>query len=78
MSHTITVRIPPDLADWLREVSERTGVPQGRIVRERLEEMRREDRSGRAFMRLAGAVDGPPDLSMRKGFSGGPNDAGDC
>jgi len=35
MSRTITVRI----ALWLKDVSRKTGIPQGRIVRERLEEM---------------------------------------
>lgn len=70
MSHTITVRLTKVLAEWLEEVAARTGVPQSRIVREQLERARAGDAGGRrTFMRLAGAVKGPRDLSARKGFS---------
>lgn len=68
MSQTITIRIPDEMADWLNEASRRSGVPRGRIIREHLERARAE-RSDRSFMRLAGAVSGPRDLSQRKGFS---------
>lgn len=68
MSHTLTVRLTRELADWLESTSKRTGVPQGRIVREQLERARAAS-PGRGFMRLAGAVRGPRDLSTRKGFS---------
>jgi hypothetical protein len=68
MSHTITVRLTRELAEWLEETAARTGVSQGRIIREQLERARRE-RSGRAFMRLAGSIKGARDLSSRKGFS---------
>lgn len=68
MSHTITVRLTPDLAAWLKHASATTGVSQGRIIREQLEKAR-EDGENRAFMHLAGAVRGPRDLSRRKGFS---------
>ena len=67
MSNTITVRVPEDLAEWLNDASRRTGVPKGRIVREELEKARISPR--RPFLRLAGAVAGPADLSTRKGFS---------
>jgi len=68
MGHTLTVRLTPELAEWLEEQSTRTGVPQGQIVREQLE--RGRARGARPpFMRLAGAVQGAPDLSSRKGFS---------
>jgi hypothetical protein len=68
MSHTLTVRLTRELADWLEATARRTGVPQGRIVREQLERARAAER-GQGFMRLAGAVRGPRDLSTRKGFS---------
>lgn len=68
MSHTITVRLTDRQAEWLDEVSERTGVPRSRIIREQLE--RAMASSEQPFMRLAGAVAGPRDLSERKGFSG--------
>jgi hypothetical protein len=62
--------MPKDLADWLEEQSRQTGVPQGRIVREQLEQARSRGRA-RRFMRLAGSVRGARDLSQRKGFSRG-------
>jgi predicted transcriptional regulator len=68
MSHTITIRLTKELASWLEETATRTGVAQGQIVRESLEKARAEG-SSRPFMRLAGAVRGPKNLSGRKGFS---------
>ncbi|MBM3837165.1 MAG: ribbon-helix-helix protein, CopG family [Verrucomicrobia bacterium] len=70
MSHTITVRLNKDLADWLAETARRTGVSQGKVVREQLERARASTGS-RAYMRWAGCMTGPKDLSMRKGFSKG-------
>ena len=67
MSITITVRLPEDLAEWLETAARKTGVPKGRIVREELEKAR--SAAGRPFLRWAGAIAGPSDLSMRKGFS---------
>jgi len=68
MGHTITVRIDSELAGWLEDTARRTGRSQGQIVREQLEQAR-SDKKQRRFMRLAGIVDGAPDLSSRKGFS---------
>ena len=70
MSHTLTIRLDRDLAAWLESESERTGLPQGRIVRAELERARKA-RGSKPFMRLAGAVEGPRDLSRRKGFAKG-------
>jgi hypothetical protein len=67
MSTTLTVRLPEDLAQWLEERSRKSGIPRGRLVKMELERAQKE--SSRPFMRLAGAIDGPPDLSSRKGFS---------
>lgn len=67
MSHTITIRLTPELAEWLKEVSARTGVSQGRLIREQLEKARGGE--ARPFMKLAGAMRGPDDLSTRRGFS---------
>jgi hypothetical protein len=67
MSHTITVRLTKDLAEWLETTAKKTGVPQGKIIRDQLERARTS--KGKSFMRFAGAVDGPRDLSKRKGFS---------
>jgi hypothetical protein len=68
MSQTITIRLSKELADWLAHVSATTGIPQGRIVRDQLERAKATD-STQPYMRLAGAVRGPKDLSRRKGFT---------
>ncbi|MBY0492708.1 MAG: hypothetical protein K2Y23_00715 [Cyanobacteria bacterium] len=70
MSHTLTIRLDRTLADWLEREAARTGVPQGRIIRNELERARKA-RGARPFMRLAGTVDRAKDLSARKGFSRG-------
>ena len=70
MSHTLTIRLTQELLDWLKAASKRTGIPVGRLIRQRLEEMRSEE-GQQKFMRHAGALSGPPDLSSRKGFSRG-------
>jgi predicted DNA-binding protein len=70
MSNTITIRVAKPLASWLQKKAERTGMSQGQIVREQLEQLRRGDKQGKNFMRLAGSVkNGPRDLSSRKGFA---------
>jgi hypothetical protein len=68
MSHTITVRLTKALAEWLERTAAATGQSQGQIVRSQLEKAR-TGRPGRPFMRLAGTVRGPRDLSSRQGFS---------
>ena len=69
MSHTITIRLTKELAEWLEGAAQTTGRPQSRIVREQLEKARAGDHA--AFLRLAGVVSGPKNLSSRKGFSRG-------
>lgn len=67
MRNAITVRLPEELAEWLQKAAERAGVSQSSVIRGELEKARtREDQP---FLRLAGQVSGPPNLSMRKGFS---------
>jgi hypothetical protein len=68
MGQTITVRLTKELAAWLEHAAAKTGVPQGKIVRDQLEKARTSSRQ-QAFMRLAGVVRGPKDLSTRGGFS---------
>ncbi len=67
MSRTITIRLTKELADWLEGTAKTTGVAQGKIVRDQLEEARKKRRKN--FMRLAGSISGPRNLSSRKGFS---------
>jgi predicted DNA-binding protein len=68
MGNTITVRLPEELAAWLAETARRTGMPVGRIIREQLERAKAEAGNQR-FLRLAGKISGPSDLSSRKGFA---------
>ncbi|MBV8063565.1 MAG: ribbon-helix-helix protein, CopG family [Nevskia sp.] len=67
MSNIVTVRLPKELASWLRATARRRGVPQSSIVRDHLEKARAAS-PDQAFMTLAGCVEGPKNLSQRKGF----------
>jgi hypothetical protein len=68
MGHTITIRLSKELAAWLEDVAARTGVSQGKIVRDQLEKAKASS-PRQSFMRLAGSIRGPRDLSSRRGFS---------
>jgi hypothetical protein len=68
MGHTITVRLTEELAAWLEAAAAQSGVSQGKLVRDQLEKARASGEA-QGFLRLAGAVSGPEDLSRRKGFS---------
>jgi hypothetical protein len=68
MGNTITVRLPEELAEWLKVTARKTGLPVGRLVREELERAKREH-GDKPFMRFSGVISGPPDLSSRRGFS---------
>ena len=70
MSQTITVRLDKELSSWLEETASRTGISQGQIVREQLAKAIAAN-ANRAFMRWAGVIRGPKNLSSRKGFSNG-------
>jgi Ribbon-helix-helix domain len=67
MSRTLTIRITDEIAEWLVETSKRTKIPKGKIIRDELERAKKSRK--RSFLRLAGTVSGPVDLSSRKGFS---------
>jgi len=54
-------------------MSQRIGLPVEQIVREQLKKAKAERRKRRS-LGLAGKINGPADLSERKGFS--PNDEG--
>lgn len=69
MSNTITVRLPDELARWLRDLAKRRGVSQSQIIKDNLERARLQA-PDKAFMRLAGSIKGlPRNLSQRKGYS---------
>jgi predicted transcriptional regulator len=68
MGHTISVRLSDELAAWLEEAAAQSGMSQGALIRHQLERARASGET-QGFLRLAGAVSGPEDLSRRKGFS---------
>jgi hypothetical protein len=68
MSQTITIRLSKKLAAWLEDTAAKSGLSQGQLARDQLEKARTHN-GGQPFMRLAGAVGGPKNLSTRKGFS---------
>lgn len=70
MSHTITVRLTKELSGWLEQTAARTGLSRGRLIREQLEKAR-SGQPNQRFLRLAGTIRGPRDLSARKGFRNG-------
>jgi uncharacterized protein (DUF1778 family) len=68
MGKTLTIRLTPDLAEWLADAAKRAGTSQGKVIRVQLQRAR-EKAANQSFMRLAGVARGPRDLSSRKGFS---------
>lgn len=69
MSNTLSIRLPEELLERLREKSRRTGLPMGQMVRQSLEATLAPDRN-EVWRKYAGTLtDGPPDLSSRKGYS---------
>jgi hypothetical protein len=68
MEDTITIRITSDLSAWLKSTSRKTGVPVSKLVRDHLERAKQET-GDKPFLRYAGIMSGPPDLSSRKGYA---------
>jgi hypothetical protein len=68
MSHTLTIRITEELLAWLKEMSQKTGLPVGRLIRQQVESAKAKQGNQR-FLRHAGKIAGAPDLSTREGFS---------
>jgi hypothetical protein len=73
MSNTLTVRLPEELLERLREKARRTGLPVGRLVRQFVESGLCEDAPSGANQAWRGYIGvikgGPRDVSSRKGFS---------
>lgn len=72
MGNTLSIRLPKDLLERLRQVSRRTGLPVGRVVRQSLETTLSEEGNNvePPWRKYAGVIKGgPPDVSSRKGFS---------
>jgi predicted DNA-binding protein len=69
MSNTLTIRLPEEILEQLRQTARRTGLPVGRVVRQSIEATLAQDKSNR-LLEFAGVIrGGPRDLSSRKGFS---------
>lgn len=68
MGDTITIRLTEELAMWLKSTARKTGVPVSKLVRDHLERAKQET-GDKPFLRYAGIMSGPPDLSSRKGYS---------
>jgi hypothetical protein len=66
MRNAIAVRLPKELAEWLKRAAAAAGVSQSK-VRDQLENAR--TRENQPFLRFAGKVSVARDLSSRKGFS---------
>lgn len=75
MSNTLTIRLPEELLEQLRERARRTGLPMGQLVRQSLETTLAQDSraaSNQAWRKYVGIIKGGPrDVSTRKGFSRG-------
>jgi hypothetical protein len=67
MGNAITIRLPRELAEWLEETSRKSGQSRGEIVRRELERARKQ--GAKPWAHLVGDMEGPRNLSMRKGFS---------
>ena len=61
------IRLSQDLAEWLDRAARGSGVSRGAIISMDLEKSRKSP--GKPFLRLAGAMEGPANLSARRGFS---------
>ena len=75
MGNTLTIRLPEELLERLREKARRTGLPVGRVVRQFVESGLSEDvpaSRNQAWRKYVGIIKGGPrDVSTRKGFSRG-------
>ncbi len=73
MSNTLSIRLPQELLDRLREKAHRTGLPVGRVVRQFVENGLSQEvpaSKNQAWRKYVGVIKGGPrDLSTRKGFS---------
>jgi len=68
MSNTLTIRLPEELLERLKEKARITGLPVGRVVRQSLEATLEKETN--PLLQFAGLVKGGPrDVSSRKGYS---------
>ena len=68
--NTLTVELTEDLEGWLNDRAAKTGLTHEQIVQAQLEEARLASLE-KPWMKYVGCIEGPPDLSQRKGYSRG-------
>ncbi|PYV68278.1 MAG: hypothetical protein DMG96_36845 [Acidobacteria bacterium] len=69
MSNTLTIRLPEEILERLKETSRQTGIPLGRLIRESLEATLSQNVTN-PLLEFAGVIKGGPrNVSSRKGFS---------
>jgi hypothetical protein len=74
MSNTLTIRLPEELLERVREKARRTGLPVGRVVRQFVESGLSQGApaasKNQAWRKYVGIIKGGPrNVSTRKGFS---------
>lgn len=67
MGNTLSIRLPKELSQWVKQTARNTGLTQGEVVRQQLERAR-SIAAGKPWMALAGKTRGARDLSTREGF----------
>ena len=69
MSNTLTIRLPEEILERLKETSRQTGIPLGRLIRESLEATLSQNVTN-PLLEFAGVIKGGlRNVSCRKGFS---------
>jgi hypothetical protein len=68
MGDTLTVRLPEDLADALREEARQSGLPKGEIVRQAIAVRLKKAGAASVMARHFGVMRGPADLSTNKTY----------
>jgi predicted DNA-binding protein len=69
MGNTLTIRLPKELLDRLRQVSRQSGLPVGRLVRQSLETTLSQEEKN-PLLKFAGLIrGGQRNVSSHKGFN---------
>ena len=67
MTQSLTIKVTKPIARWLKKAAWENGVAAGEFAARELE--RAKLCAEKPFMRMAGILDGPADLSRREGFA---------
>jgi predicted transcriptional regulator len=73
MGNTLSIRLPEELLERLRQKAKRTGLPVGRLIRQYVESGLSQEAAtsgDQVWRKYLGIIKGGPrDVSTRKGFS---------